>query len=298
MDDYSKERAIPEFNHNPDAANSLAGDIGNRYFCHGAILCQHGKASAKDIAKKSEKNIDKGVQGNIKTHPWTFICQYCSLEVANYKSLRLQSTGVPLDITDLLASCHLMACNLKDLRAFYRCLPCHLDQRLVDFATAAELERHMNNHTDFTFLPSRLLSAGREAAKQDIEQYFVNAQPTATDPAGSARDVDEEVSSPSTPSNEAASDDVSSADESSEPEAILQSPLFEQDQDQNSGDSTPGSIQDGEVHSGQAQELDCHEVQTVHEAQASQGSSEDSPHTFYELSVEEEPSEMPGSFQI
>ncbi|KAK1848337.1 hypothetical protein CCHR01_09033 [Colletotrichum chrysophilum] len=103
---------------------------------------------------------------------WGFICQHCNLEVGDYKSLRMKADGTVLEISDLLAASHLMACDLKDMRAFYRCLACHLDQRKVDFATSTELEKHTDEHADFSFLPEQLQSAGEKAAERDVEEFM------------------------------------------------------------------------------------------------------------------------------
>ncbi|KAF5504829.1 hypothetical protein CGCF413_v005233 [Colletotrichum fructicola] len=93
-------------------------------------------------------------------------------------AIRLKADGTPLETPDLLAASHLLACDLRHLRAFYRCLACHLKQKKTDFATAVELERHMDEHEGFSFLPKLLQSAGEKAAKKDIQDFLSRKAPT------------------------------------------------------------------------------------------------------------------------
>lgn len=148
----------------PSSDIDLKSGPNHRRFCYGAILCQNGKAKAASLSLAIDEEPENP--------RWGFICQHCNLEVGDYKALRMKADGTVLEISDLLAASHLMACDLKDMRAFYRCLACHLDQRKVDFATATELEKHMDEHADFSFLPEQLQSAGEKAAEKDVEEFM------------------------------------------------------------------------------------------------------------------------------
>lgn len=164
----------------------------DRNFCPGAIACQHGA----DLA-----SIATSVDGDNAISNWGFKCRHCNLEVGDCKALRMESDGTTLEMSTLLASSHLMACYTRDLKAFYRCLACHIDQRTVDFATATELERHMETHADFSFLEP-LYSVGKVNAEADIKEFLehehsgtIISTPTAYDVEDKAPGMNSSVSS-------------------------------------------------------------------------------------------------------
>ncbi|KAF5012823.1 hypothetical protein FDECE_1112 [Fusarium decemcellulare] len=138
-------------------------------FCYGATLCQNGKATAASLAISNTSNFEKP--------EWGFICQYCNLEVGDYKTILLSSTGTALETSDLMASCHVMACDGQNLRAYYKCLVCYLDRKDNAFSTASDLEAHMMEHPALPLVLERPISASARAAQRDIEKFLEHELP-------------------------------------------------------------------------------------------------------------------------
>ncbi|KAF4452851.1 hypothetical protein FALBO_16101 [Fusarium albosuccineum] len=149
-------------------------------FCYGAILCQNGKATAASLAVSTTDIFEKP--------EWGFICQYCNLEVGDYKTILLSSAGTALETSDLLASCHVMACDGQNLRAYYKCLVCYLDRTDNAFSTASALETHMMEHPVLPLVLERPISASARAAQRDIEKFLEHEIPKTALPDNDAND--------------------------------------------------------------------------------------------------------------
>ncbi|KAF4945001.1 hypothetical protein FGADI_12260 [Fusarium gaditjirri] len=143
---------------------STSSAISGTKFCYGAVLCQSGRATAASLAAP--------YTGAWKKPEWGFICQYCSLEVGDYKSILLSNTGNALETSDFLASCHVMACDERELKAYYKCLVCYLHKKDVAFITASEFEAHMTQHPVLPQVLERPTSASSGEAQRDINKYL------------------------------------------------------------------------------------------------------------------------------
>ncbi|KAF5716286.1 hypothetical protein FMUND_6435 [Fusarium mundagurra] len=143
---------------------STSAEISNTKFCYGAILCQSGRATSASLAAPCT--------GAWKKPEWGFICQYCNLEVGDYKSILLSKTGTALETSDFLASCHVMACDERELRAYYKCLVCYLHKKDVAFTTASAFETHMTQHPVLPQVLERPTSASSGEAQRDITKYL------------------------------------------------------------------------------------------------------------------------------
>ncbi|KAL0764742.1 hypothetical protein CaCOL14_012548 [Colletotrichum acutatum] len=137
-----------------------SGILSNRQFCYGAILCQHGQADAKVLATQNNKGDHSSPQSQ-------FICIHCNLEVGYYDSV-------------------------GNLRAFYRCLACHLAQKQLDFYTAEALTAHMETHPGFSFLPPKLEAASEQAVKQDMELFLKAEVPSLQSTANTQSSLSDE----------------------------------------------------------------------------------------------------------
>ncbi|KAF5639237.1 hypothetical protein F52700_4089 [Fusarium sp. NRRL 52700] len=151
---------------------STSAEFSNTKFCYGAILCQSGRATAASLAAP--------YTGAWKKPEWGFICQYCNLEVGDYKSILLSKTGKALETSGLLASCHVMACDERELRAYYKCLVCYLHKRDVALATASAFETHLSQHPILPQVLERPTSASLREAQRDIDKCLEAEDPIAT----------------------------------------------------------------------------------------------------------------------
>ncbi|KAJ3550315.1 hypothetical protein NM208_g38 [Fusarium decemcellulare] len=143
------------------------GHPRSRSFCHGAVLCQYGRATTASLEVPNS--------GTFLEPQWGFICRFCNLEVADYKSIRLSCNGSAVEASDLIASCHLAACNVDDLRAFYRCVVCCLDEKEVDFPSASALEAHMKCHEVLPSVLGKRFSTGTLAVQNAIDEFLGQA---------------------------------------------------------------------------------------------------------------------------
>ncbi|KAF4461794.1 hypothetical protein FALBO_11406 [Fusarium albosuccineum] len=139
-----------------------------RSFCHGAVLCQYGRASTASL------NVPNN--GIFLEPQWGFICKFCNLEVADYKSIRLSCNGSAVETSNLIASCHLAACNMDGLRAFYRCVVCCLDEKEADFVSASALEAHMKCHEVLPSVLEKRFSTGALAVQNAIDEFLGEAR--------------------------------------------------------------------------------------------------------------------------
>ncbi|KAF4994250.1 hypothetical protein FDECE_13189 [Fusarium decemcellulare] len=158
----------------PDTLHEQTAQLGTpehprtRSFCHGAVLCQYGRASTASLETPNN--------GTFLEPQWGFICRFCNLEVADYKSIRLSCNGSAVEASDLITSCHLAACNMDDLCAFYRCVICCLDEKEVDFASASALEAHMKCHEVLPSVLEKRISTGASAVQNAIDEFLGQAR--------------------------------------------------------------------------------------------------------------------------
>lgn len=143
--EYSKEMA-PEDNDLVALENErLTDKKPPREFCYGAKLFQIGEKNDEDLEKLATAASSKS--------GWGYICKFCKLEVGYYPAIRLTSDGKALESSKLLTASHLVACkSLLDHRAFYRCLACYMQHKIVEFPSALAFEKHMERHIGFTIL--------------------------------------------------------------------------------------------------------------------------------------------------
>ncbi|KAE9367189.1 hypothetical protein N431DRAFT_429888 [Stipitochalara longipes BDJ] len=147
-----------------------------RQFCDGAKHFQAGE--------KTDRHLFNIAAESFSSSTWGYICQSCGLEVGLYPAIRLSSDQKALHSSTLLTASHLIAFkSFKERRAFYRCLPCYKERKIVDFPSAVSFEKHMKEHPDFTMMKrqdelARLkdieirqntFMAGIEAATEDPE---------------------------------------------------------------------------------------------------------------------------------
>ncbi|KAK0747206.1 hypothetical protein B0T18DRAFT_413310 [Schizothecium vesticola] len=138
-------------------------------FCYGALLCQSGKAKARDLSVTVKDDKTLG-----------FVCGYCFLEVADYNAVRFSTNGQPVVYADLMAASHVVACaSFADRRAHYKCLACFDNYLDVDLPSASALEKHMEQHPGFSFVKneSKVVQATNEKIRYWVLQPSIELQP-------------------------------------------------------------------------------------------------------------------------
>lgn len=122
----------------------LANNDREREFCQGAILIQNAPAKQKSI------DLIRDTDAGATSGAWGIRCKYCKLDVGVYQAVHMTPTGKPLKSELLPAASHLTSHkDMSDFRAFYRCLHCFCEGKIVDLETAVAFEFHMNTHPAF-----------------------------------------------------------------------------------------------------------------------------------------------------
>ena len=122
----------------------LSAKEPQRQFC--------GRAKSFQSGDKDNSILSSEVMASKFKSDWGYICKTCGLEVGYYPAVRFSSAGHAVDTFLLLTASHLNACKWKDRRAFYRCLACYRNRKIVDFPSAIAFEKHMEIHPDFTMM--------------------------------------------------------------------------------------------------------------------------------------------------
>jgi hypothetical protein len=158
-------------------------------FCYGALLCQSGRSKAGDLSVTVK---DKKTLG--------FVCGYCFLEVADYNAVRFSTHGQPVVYADLMAASHVVACaSFADRQAHYKCLACFENYLDVDLPSASALEKHMEQHPDFSFVKNEpeVVQATKEKIRYWVLQPSIELQPVVDSSDGNT--PSDEVSPLGTP---------------------------------------------------------------------------------------------------
>jgi hypothetical protein len=153
-----------------------------RQFCNGAKLFQTGD--------KTDHYLFNIAAQSLSSSTWGYMCKHCGLEVGLYPAVRISGSQKALDSSILLTASHLVAFkSMKDRRAFYRCLPCYKERKIVNFPSATSFEKHMEEHPDFTMMNKQ----DENAKLKDIEmrqKAFVAGIEVATDDPEGFEDID------------------------------------------------------------------------------------------------------------
>ena len=151
-----------------------------RQFCDGAKLFQSGN--------KDEDFLSNLVKASKFASDWGYICNTCGLEVGYYRAVRISSTGQALDTSLLLTASHLNACKWRERHAFYRCLACYKNRKIVDYPSAVAFEKHMEEHPDFTMMNEKDEDQVVSLLTQKEEEFLRGVQPAIEETEGTTLD--------------------------------------------------------------------------------------------------------------
>lgn len=211
-----------------------------RQFCDGAKLFQSGD--------KDEDFLSDLVKVSKFTSDWGYICNACGLEVGYYRAVRISSTGQALDTSLLLTASHLNACKWRERRAFYRCLACYKNRKIVDYPSAVAFEKHMEEHPDFTMMNEKDENQVVGLLTQKEEEFLRGVQPAVEETEGTT--LDEVYGKESTqaleiePRHQAMNnqDDVSPVDEKDSIESLFGAGFHSSEDSRPSGKNSFGTF--------------------------------------------------------
>ncbi|KAK4095863.1 hypothetical protein N658DRAFT_81720 [Parathielavia hyrcaniae] len=101
----------------------------------------------------------------------------------------------------MLAASHVVACaSFSDRRAYYKCLTCYATHKDVNFPSASALEKHMERHPGYSFVRNE--PAVIKATQEQIQLHVLVPRPNVWIPTTVDKNVDVDVSPPSSPETE------------------------------------------------------------------------------------------------
>lgn len=215
-----------------------------RQFCDGAKLFQSGD--------KDEDFLSDLVKVSKFTSDWGYICNTCGLEVGYYRAVRISSTGQVLDTSLLLTASYLNACKWRERRAFYRCLACYKNRKIVDYPSAVAFEKHMEEHPDFTMMNEKdedqvvgLLTRKEGEFLRGVQPVVEETEGTTLDEVYSQENIRAPEIEPSRQRRYQAmnnQDDVSPVDEKDPAESLFGAGFYSSEDSRPSGTNSFGAF--------------------------------------------------------